>query len=128
MSEKSNQLIAIVDDDESVREATTSLLRSSGFKAVAFPSAEAYLASPFLTTTRCLLLDVAMPGMNGLELQRRLADEGHRIPIIFITAHFNQEIRAEAMRAGAVDVLPKPFGEEALLSAIRKALNNSSNN
>jgi FixJ family two-component response regulator len=122
MKDKASHLIAIVDDDQSVREATTSLLRSNGFRAETFASAEEFLESPIVEKTRCLLLDIAMPGVSGLELQRQLAAEGRRIPIIFITAHDNQEVRAEAMRAGAVDFLPKPFSEEALLNAIRSAL------
>ena len=122
MREAENYLIAIVDDDKSVREATTSLLKSNGFRAETFSSAQEFLDSPLVAKTRCLLLDIAMPGMNGLELQRRLASEGRRIPIIFITARDNPEIRTEAMRAGAVDFLPKPFSEEALLKAIRNTL------
>jgi FixJ family two-component response regulator len=122
MKEKAGHLIAIVDDDESVREATTSLLKSNGFRAETFSSAEEFLKSPLVEKTRCLLLDIGMPGMSGLELQRHLAGEGRRIPIIFITAHDNPAVRQEAMRAGAVDFLPKPFGEEALLNAIRSAL------
>ncbi len=82
MKEKAGHLIAIVDDDESVREATTSLLKSSGFRAETFSSAEEFLRSPLVEKTKCLLLDVGMPGMNGLELQRQLAAEGRRIPII----------------------------------------------
>jgi FixJ family two-component response regulator len=112
-----------VDDDESVREATTSLLRSNRFTAETFSCAEEFLNSPLLVKTRCLLLDIRMPGMNGLELQRRLVGEGRAIPIVFITAHEDQESRMEAMRAGAVDFLSKPFSEEALLKAIRDALN-----
>ena len=122
MKEKAGHLIAIVDDDESVREATTSLLKSNGLRAETFSSAEEFLKSPLVENTKCLLLDLGMPGMNGLELQRRLAAEGRRIPIIFITAHDNIESRREAMRAGAVDFLPKPFSEEALLNAIRSTL------
>jgi FixJ family two-component response regulator len=122
MNDKASCLIAIVDDDESVREATTSLLRSNGFRAETFASAEEFLDSPIVDKTRCLLLDVAMPGINGLELQRRLAAEGRRIPIIFITAHDNPAVRSEATRAGAVDFLPKPFSEAALLNAICSAL------
>jgi FixJ family two-component response regulator len=121
--QEGNQVIAIVDDDESVREAMTSLLRSNRFKTETFCSAEEFLNSPLLVKTRCLLLDIGMPGIGGLELQRRLAGEGRRIPIIFITANDNQDIRMEAMRAGAVDFLSKPFSEEALLKAIRNALN-----
>jgi len=123
MNEKASELIAVVDDDESVREATTSLLRSNRFTAETFSCAEEFLKSPLLVKTRCLLLDIGMPGMNGLELQRRLVGEGRAIPIVFITAHEDQESRMEAMRAGAVDFLSKPFSEEALLKAIRDALN-----
>jgi FixJ family two-component response regulator len=122
MKDKASHLIAIVDDDRSVREATTNLLRSNGFRAETFSSAEEFLCSPIVGKTRCLLLDIAMPGISGLELQRQLAAEGHRIPIIFITAHDNPEVRREALRAGAVDFLPKPFSEDALLNAIRSAL------
>jgi FixJ family two-component response regulator len=125
MNEKVNwlvSLISIVDDDQSVREATTSLLKSNGFRAEVFSSAEDFLASRYLDETKCLILDVQMPGMNGLELQRRLASENRSIPIIFISAHDNQEVRRQAARAGAIDFLPKPFSEEALLRAIRAAL------
>ncbi len=122
MNEKASHLIAIVDDDAAIREATTSLLRSSGFRTEAFASAEEFLNSPLLAKTRCLLLDIEMSGISGLELQRHLAAKGHRIPIIFITAHDNRAIRNEAMRAGAVDFLPKPFSEERLLLAIHSAL------
>jgi FixJ family two-component response regulator len=125
MKEMPGHVIAIVDDDESVREATTSLLRSNNFRAETFSSAEEFLNSPLLAKTRCLLLDIGMPGMNGLELQRHMAGEGRRIPIIFITAHDDQESRMEAMRAGAVDFLSKPFSEEELLNAIRNALKTS---
>lgn len=117
-----SHLVAIVDDDESVREATTSLLSSNEIGAETFSSAEEFLNSPLLVKTKCLLLDIGMPGMSGLELQRHLAGEGRRIPIIFITARDDQEIRIEAMRAGATDFLSKPFSEEALLRAIHNAL------
>jgi FixJ family two-component response regulator len=125
MNKKANllvSLISIVDDDQSVREATTSLLKSNGFRAEVFSSAEDFLASRYLDETQCLILDVQMPGMNGLELQRRLASENRCIPIIFISAHNNQEVRKQATRSGAIDFLPKPFSEEALLRAIRAAL------
>jgi len=115
-------MISIVDDDESVREATLSLLRSHGFRAEVFSSAEEFLGSPYAKETKCLILDVQMPGMNGLELQKRLNGESPRIPIIFISAHESPEIRREALRAHAIDFLSKPFSEEALLRAIHSAL------
>jgi FixJ family two-component response regulator len=124
MNENAGRLIAIVDDDVSVREATTGLVRSNGFDAESFPSAEAFLTSLLQARPGCLLLDVAMPGMTGLELQRHLIGQGRRIPIIFITAHDNHEVRREAMDAGAVEFLPKPFSEEALLRAIHHAFQN----
>jgi FixJ family two-component response regulator len=122
MKEMAGHMVAIVDDDESVREATTSLLKSNGIGAETFSSAEEFLNSRPPAETKCLLLDIGMPGMSGLELQRHLAGEGRRIPVIFITARDDQEIRMEAMRAGAVDFLSKPFSEEALLNAIHNAL------
>jgi FixJ family two-component response regulator len=122
MKEETGHLIAIVDDDESIREATTNLLKSYRFRAATFSSAEEFLNSSLVEKTKCLLLDLAMPGMSGLELQRRLAAEGRRLPIIFITAHDNPEVRAQALRGGAVAFLPKPFNEQALLSAIGMAL------
>ena len=125
MSEKANllvSLISIVDDDQSVREATTSLLKSNGFRVEVFSSAEDFLASRYLGETKCLILDVQMPGMSGLELQRRLTSANRDIPIVFISAHENQEVRKQAIRTGAIDFLPKPFSEEALLRAIRDAL------
>jgi len=115
-------LIAIVDDDQSVREATTSLLKANGYRAEVFDSAESFLAARSLAETKCLILDVHMPGMSGLELQQRLAVENRRIPIIFISAHDNQNFRRQAARSGAIDFLPKPFSEAALLRAIRSAL------
>jgi FixJ family two-component response regulator len=115
-------MISIVDDDQSIREATMSLLKSHGFRAEAFCSAEEFLNSPPVKETKCLILDVQMPGMNGLELQRRLNGEIRRIPIIFISAHESPEIRREARREHAVDFLSKPFTEEALIQAIHSAL------
>lgn len=122
MNETANRLISIVDDDESIREATSSLLKSHGHKAQSFSSAEAFLSSTQLKETACLILDIRMPRMNGLELQRHLIAENLRIPIIFITAPRNQELRREAMQAGAVGFLTKPFKEEALLDALLAAL------
>jgi FixJ family two-component response regulator len=121
VEEKATELMAIVDDDESVRDATSSLLRSNGFRAETFSSAEEFLKSPFLTLTGCVLLDIEMPGMSGLELHRRLIGEGWRIPIIYITAHVAPKIRQEAIRAGAAAFLSKPFSEDALFQAIHIA-------
>ena len=114
-------VISIVDDDASMRESLTSLLRSHGFAVLTFASAEEFLQSGQAPATRCLLLDVRMPGMSGLELQERLAG-GRRTPIIFLTAHGDEQARARALRAGAVDFLSKPFSEHALLDAVRAAL------
>jgi FixJ family two-component response regulator len=111
--------VSIVDDDESVREAIKSLLRSVGLGADVFASAEEFLKSDRLKDTACLILDVRMPGMTGLELQERLASTEYKIPIIFITAHVSdQEARNRALQAGAVDFLRKPFSEEILLKDV----------
>jgi len=117
-------LISIVEDDSSVREAAVSLLRSNGFVAESFSSAAEFLSSAGAREPGCLILDLRLPGMNGLELQHRLAVEGRHIPIVFITAHRNPEAQAQAMRAGAIAFLSKPFSEEALLGSIRLALEN----
>jgi FixJ family two-component response regulator len=116
-------LISVVDDDASVRESLQCLIRSFGFAVEAFASAEEFLKSDHLPNTRCLILDVRMPGMNGLELQRRLAASHREIPVIFITAHGEETARSQALKNGAVDYLLKPFREEALLQAIHAALN-----
>jgi FixJ family two-component response regulator len=115
-------LISVVDDDDSVRESIGGLIRSVGFAVKAFASAEEFLTSDRLPDTDCLILDVRMPGMNGLELQRRLAASHMSIPVIFITAHGDEETRVRALNGGAVDYLLKPFSEEALLNAINTAL------
>ena len=115
-------LISIVDDDESMREAIQSLLRSVGFRAKTFASGEQFLQSEQIEHTACLILDVRMPGMSGLELQRRLMATQCRIPIVFVTAHGDEEARSRALQEGAVDFLLKPFSEEALLNAIQAAL------
>jgi FixJ family two-component response regulator len=115
-------LISVVDDDDSVREALESLLRSAGFKAEVFASAEQFLNSDRAREVDCLIVDVRMPGMNGLELQRRLAAGGSRVPIVFITAHGDELARAHALRAGAVAFLRKPFSEQALLNAVHAVL------
>jgi FixJ family two-component response regulator len=113
--------IAIVDDDASVRGAIRALLRSAGFDAEVFASAEELLGSGRLAATTCLILDIRMPGMSGIELQERLLASGHKIPIIFITAHADDDERARALERGAIDCLQKPFDDEALFDAIAKA-------
>jgi FixJ family two-component response regulator len=115
-------LISIVDDDDSLRNSLNNLIRSVGFGVQGFSSAEAFLNSHQLADTSCLILDVRMPGMSGLELQRQLGAADCRIPIIFITSHGDDDARARALQAGAVDFLYKPFREEALLNAIQTAL------
>ena len=115
-------VIAIVDDDASIREALQSLLRSVGWRAAGFASAEDFLQSGQGQTTACLLLDVRLPGMSGLELQRQLATAHDPLPIIFITAHGDEATRARALRAGAVAFLAKPFSDEVLLRAVQAAL------
>jgi FixJ family two-component response regulator len=114
--------IAVVDDDESVREALKSLLRSTGFAAETYASAEEFLHSGGLEDTVCLLLDVRMPGISGVELRRYLELAGHDIPVIFITAHGDDSTRAQALGTNVVGFLTKPFTDEALLEAIGRAL------
>jgi FixJ family two-component response regulator len=116
------RVLSLVDDDDSVRKATARLIESFGFTVEVFASGEEFLCFGSLRTTSCLVLDVQMPGMSGLQLQSQLAARGYRIPIIFITAHPDEEIRAQALEAGAVAFLTKPFGEETLLKGIRSAL------
>ena len=115
-------LISVVEDDASVRESLQCLIRSFGFAVEAFASSEEFLTSDRLRDTRCLILDVRMPGMNGIELKRRLVASHREIPVIFITAHGDEAARSQALRDGAVAYLLKPFTEEALLSAIHAAL------
>jgi len=115
-------LISVVDDDESVRESIESLIRSVGFSAQTFSSAEEFLQNGPIEKTACLILDVRMPRMSGLELQRHLTAAACQIPIVFITADGDQETRARALKDGAVDFLSKPFSEEALLKAVNTAL------
>ena len=122
-SRVTTSLVSIVDDDDSVREAINSLLRSVGLRADVFGSAEEFLTSDAVKDTACLILDVRMPGMSGLELQSRLAGTDYKIPIIFITAHASdREARVRALRAGALDFLYKPFTEEVLLKHVYAAL------
>jgi FixJ family two-component response regulator len=116
------KLISVVDDDESVRRSAALLIESFGFRAAAFESSDAFLRSGQLHDTACLIVDVQMPGMNGLQLQGQLATTGCRIPIIFITAYDDKESRRRAMQAGAVAFLGKPFSDEQLLQTIRSAL------
>ncbi len=113
-------LIAVVDDDESVRNAVSGVLRSVGLKSQTYPSAEDFLRSGQQSETACLITDVQMPGMSGLELQTKLATEGHRIPVIFISAYGNPRLRDQALRLGAVQFLDKPFDDEILLDIVRE--------
>ena len=115
-------LVTIVDDDESVRESLPDLLRQCGFAAEAFSSAEAFLASDVVGETSCLLLDIAMPGMSGPDLQQELTDRRQQIPIVFITASGDRTVRPHLIARGAVDCLFKPFSEAALLDAVNAAL------
>ena len=119
------QLVSVVDDDESVRESLPDLLRQLGFDAQAFPSAEAFLASEFVGQTRCLILDVAMPGMSGPDLQQELTRRRHDIPIVFITANGDRSLRPRLLEQGAVECLFKPFSEAALIDALNAALRTS---
>ena len=114
-------LVAVVDDDESVRESLPDLLRQFGFAALAFASAEAFLTSESVNETGCLLLDIVMPGMSGPELQQELTRRGHRIPIIFITGCGDRAVRP-LLSEGAVECLFKPFSEDELLAAVNTAL------
>ena len=115
-------IVMIVDDDESIRRAARRLIKSYGFPVETFASAEDFLSSGRLHETACLVLDVQMPGLNGLELQSRLITDGHQVPIIFITAFNEENARAQALKAGALGYLVKPFEEADLLTAINVAL------
>jgi FixJ family two-component response regulator len=121
-------LVSIVDDDVSVRRSTLRLLSSSGLRAEVFASAEEFLQSGHLAETGCLILDMSMPGMNGLELQRRLAEACMMIPIVFLSARASEEEERRALRAGAASFLRKPVSKEALLNAIRAVLEGPANN
>jgi len=116
------KLVTIVDDDESVRSALQGLMKVAGLPARAFASAEEFLESGQQHQTACLIADIRMPGMSGLELQAELNAESCRVPIIFITAHGDAKMRMQALRAGAVEFLAKPFDDEALLDSVRAAL------
>lgn len=115
-------MVAIVDDDESVRGALQGLMKEAGFTALAFASAEEFLNSGEQQRTSCLIADIRMPGMSGLDLQSKLNAERCRIPIVFITAQGDEKMRMQALRAGAVEFLTKPFDDEVLLDSVRAAL------
>ena len=121
-SEEKRRLVAIVDDDELIRNALRSLMKAAGFPVLAFASGEEFLNSGEQVRTACLIADIRMPGMSGLELQSRLNKNHHRIPIIFVTAHGDEEMRMQALRAGAVKFLTKPLDHGVLLDSVREAL------
>jgi len=120
-------LVSIVDDDESVRESLPDLLRELGFAAQAYASAEEFLTSGAVSATRCLILDITMPGMSGPELQQELTERGHVIAIIFISARADETVRKQLIARGAVDCLFKPFSGQALKAALDVALDGSRN-
>jgi FixJ family two-component response regulator len=120
-----DRLISVVDDDASVRSATVDLLASVDFLCEAFASAEAYLQSDAANRTLCLILDVRMPGLNGLELQRLLTNQGRIVPIIFMTSYPDERTRRQAIEGGAICYLPKPYGVEELRDCIRLGLERS---
>ena len=120
-----DRMIAVVDDDESVRSATVDLLLSLGFACEAFESAEAYLKWDAGNRMSCLILDVRMPGLGGLELQQRLTDQGRLVPIIFITSFPSGRVRRQAIKGGAICYLPKPYSDDELLRCIRLAFKTS---
>jgi FixJ family two-component response regulator len=122
---QSNPLIATVDDDRRVRESVQSVLESAGYEAVAFESAEAFLESGALSRVNCVIADVRLPGMNGTELQRRIRQEHRQMPVIFITAHDDDDVRRQALRDGAIAFLVKPFDGGDLLEHIARATNDS---
>lgn len=117
-------IIAIVDDDEPLREALGSVLKAAGYSIDSFPSAEDFLDSPRREEIACLILDVRLPGMSGIELQRRLSESGNPIPIIFVTGHGDASLRDVVMKSGAAGFLNKPVRSDALLREIRAALDN----
>jgi FixJ family two-component response regulator len=112
----------VVDDDESVRESLPDLLKEFGFAVLAYSSAEAFLESGSITRTNCLVLDIAMPGMSGVDLQKQIRSRGYKTPIIFITGQKNDSIRQRILEQGAVDILLKPFSDIALREALNKAI------
>lgn len=122
LNRRSAGVVAIVDDDESVRSALLGMMKAAGLPALAFASAEEYLVSGAQNEAGCLIADIRMPGMSGLELQARLEAEHRQIPILFISAHGDGEMRLQALRAGAVEFLAKPFDRKVLLECVRAAL------
>jgi FixJ family two-component response regulator len=121
-SERKEKMVAVIEDDESYRVAVRRLLKSAGFSAQSFASAEDFLRSGQQHQTGCLIADIQMPGMSGLDLQSKLNSDHCPIPTIFMTAHGDEKMRLQAMRAGAVKFLTKPFDGETLLEAVRVAL------
>ena len=115
-------VISVIDDDASVRAATNNLLRSHGYAVHAFASAEEFLESPDVNDTSCVITDLQMPGLNGVDLQKSLLAQGRRIPIIFVTAFPEERLRARALAAGALGFLGKPFESETLIKLIEKAI------
>jgi FixJ family two-component response regulator len=115
-------VIAIVDDNDSFRHATTSFIRSLGYAVIQFASAEAFLKSDHLHETDCLISDVHMPGMNGVELQGKLIAQGYHLPIIFVTAFPEIKVSAQALAAGAIGFLAKPFNDEVLVECLNEAI------
>ena len=122
-TENETRIVSIVDDDESIREALQGLMKMVGIPALVFASAEEFLDSGQQSRTGCLIADIRMPGMSGLQLQSKLNSDHHKIPIIFITAHGDENVRIEAVRAGAVEFMTKPFDKEMLLDSVRAAFN-----
>jgi FixJ family two-component response regulator len=121
-SEEKSKVVAIVDDDEFIRDSLHGLMRAAGFPALTFASGEEFLNSGELDRVACLIADIRMPGMSGLELQSELNKDHHKIPIIFITAQGDEKIRMQALRAGAVKFLTKPLDRGVLLDSVRTAL------
>jgi FixJ family two-component response regulator len=126
MADAAKQIVVGVDDDFRVRESIESLVESAGYAPLVFSSAEEFLRSWVLTGATCLITDVRMPGMDGIELQRRIRLERPKLPVIFISAHFDDEIRQRALRGGAIEFMYKPFDAAHLLEAIQMALTNPS--
>ena len=122
VAERETGIVSVVDDDASLRRSVRNLLTSVGFRVEAFASAEEFLESPQRANTGCLVLDLRMSGMNGLELLKHLGATGSRIPVVILTAHGDDEARRRALQAGAVAFLGKPFHGDALLDAVRTAM------